>query len=65
MQDALARYDLCWKAYHQLAADHHDCPTLYRDVYCRYIRDNGMIDQPGMGASVARIRRQRGFGEET
>ena len=58
MRSALARYDRAWVDYCQLAADNKDCPTLYRDVYCRYIRDKGMIDQPGMGASVARIRRQ-------
>ncbi|MCG3147185.1 MAG: hypothetical protein PCFJNLEI_00623 [Verrucomicrobiae bacterium] len=55
---ALRRYDAAWAEYRQLAATRNDCPTLYRDTYCRYVRDKGMIEQPGMGASVARIRRQ-------
>lgn len=58
MHGALARYDQAWSDYRQLAADNKNCPTLYRDVYCRYVRDKGMIDQPGMGASVERIRRE-------
>jgi hypothetical protein len=59
MRAALRRYDAAWAEYRQLAATHKDCPTLYRDTYCRYVRDKGMIDQPGMGASVARIRQQQ------
>lgn len=55
---ALRRYDAAWEEYRQLAATRSDCPTLYRDTYCRYVRDVGMVDAPGLGASVARLRRR-------
>ena len=57
IREAVARYDQAWAEYRRLAAKNNNCSTLYRDVYCRYVRDRGMIDQPGMGDSVARIRR--------
>ncbi len=60
IREAVARYDQAWAEYRRLAAKNNNCSTLYRDVYCRYVRDRGMIDQPGMGDSVARIRREVG-----
>ena len=56
LEDYLDRYDAAWESYRNLAKENADCPTLYRDCYCRYVRDKGMIEQPGMGASVNRLR---------
>jgi hypothetical protein len=55
---ALQRYDAAWAEYRQLAATHKDCPTLYRDTYCRYVKDKGMIEQPGMGVSIESFRKK-------
>jgi len=55
---ALARWDRAWAGWRKLAADHPGtCPALYRDKYCRYVKDVGMEEVPGMGDSVERIRR--------
>ena len=56
---ALGRWDRAWADWRELAAAHPGtCPSLYRDKYCRYVKDRGMVEAPGMGDSVEKIRKQ-------
>jgi hypothetical protein len=56
---AIEHWDHAWEAWRNLAAEHPEaCPSLYRDKYCRYVKDVGMEEVPGMGDSVERIRKR-------
>jgi len=57
-KSAIGRYHASWAAFRTLAETRPDCPSLYRDTYCQYIRDKGMIDRPGMGATIIRFQRE-------
>ncbi|MCP3912734.1 MAG: hypothetical protein GY713_17470 [Actinomycetia bacterium] len=53
---ALGDYHQAWTDWRELS-ERPECPTLYRDTYCRYVTDQGMEPEPGMGASVARYEK--------
>jgi hypothetical protein len=57
---AIEKYDAAWAEYRTLAATCEDCPAIYRDTSCWYLKNKGMIDHPGMGASIERMRQQVG-----
>ena len=57
---AIEKHDAAWAEYRTLAATREDCPAIYRDTSCWYLKNKGMIDHPGMGASIERMRQQVG-----
>lgn len=57
-KSAIYRYHESWAAFRKLAETRPDCPSLYRDTYCQYIRDKGMVVRPGMGATMIRFQNE-------
>jgi hypothetical protein len=56
MGKALRAYDAAWEAWRALAEHAPSCATLYRDTYCRYVRDKGMFPHTGIKDTVERYR---------
>lgn len=53
IEQAISDYHQGWKDWRELSL-RPECATLYKDTYCHYVADKGMIPADGMGASVSR-----------
>ncbi len=56
IEKAIMAYYQSWESWRELSL-HPECSSLYKDTYCHYVADKGMIPVDGMGASVKRYEK--------